>query len=175
VQCRKTTTFDRDASRKETTIQEPPVDLDKPVENPELVAQIIRGRQSGTDADLRVTLQMLRGAVFLLATQITHPDGDPAIVDGMMRAGTVIKLHTVRLRDDRSALAVFTDWPSLRAAVGDGADWSSIVQTGDDVFALATRPEYPGGVVVDPSGPEVTFAMDPAQIAWMRANTRPAG
>jgi hypothetical protein len=71
----------------------PPVDLDKPVENPELVAQMIRARQSRTREDLQQTLQMLREAVFLQATQFSHPDGHPALTDGKIRAGTLIKLH----------------------------------------------------------------------------------
>jgi hypothetical protein len=150
----------------------PPVDLDKPVENPELVAQMIRARQSRTREDLQQTLQMLREAVFLQATQFSHPDGHPALTDGKIRAGTLIKLHTVLLPDDRSALAIFTDWPSLRAAVGDDPTWSSLVETGEGVFKTGLLPAYPGGVVINPSGPEATFAMEPAQIAWMYANTR---
>jgi SseB protein N-terminal domain len=119
----------------------PPVDLDKPVDNPELVAQLIRARQSRTQEDLHRTLQMLRDAVFLQATQFSHPDGAPAIAGGTIRAGTVIKLHTVLLPDDRSALAVFTDWPSLRAAVGDDPAWSSLVETGEAVFRMgSSRP-----------------------------------
>jgi hypothetical protein len=151
----------------------PPVDLDKPVENPELVAQMIRVGDSPTEEDARRTMQMLRDAVFLMATQISHPDGRQPIIDGTMRSGTLINLHGVQLPDDRSALAVYTDWPSLRAAVGDGPEWSSLVQTGEEVFRMGLRPDYPGGVVVNPFGPEVSFAMEPAQIAWMYANTRP--
>lgn len=151
----------------------PPVDLDKPVENPALVAQMIRARQSRTPADLQLTLQMLRNAVFLMATQFSHPDGDPAIRDGTVRAGSVIKIHTVLLPDDRGALAIFTDWPSLRAAVGEDPAWSSLVETGESVFKMGLTPAYPGGVVVNPAGPEATFATEPAQITWMYANTRP--
>lgn len=152
-----------------------PMDLNKPVENPELVAQMIRARASRTREDLHQTLQMLRDAVFLQATQFSHPDGNPAIVDGTIRNGTLIKLHTVLLPDDRSALAVFTDWPSLRAAVGEDPAWSSLVETGEQVFRTGLLPAYPGGVVINPSGPEATFAMEPAQIAWMYANTRARG
>jgi SseB protein N-terminal domain len=152
-----------------------PLDLNKPVENPELVAQMIRARASRTREDLQQTLQMLREAVFLQATQFSHPDGNPAIVDGTIRKGALIKLHTVLLPDDRNALAVFTDWPSLRAAVGEDQAWSSLVETGEQVFRTGLLPAYPGGVVVNPSGPEATFAMEPAQIAWMYANTRARG
>lgn len=151
----------------------PPVDLDKPVENPELVAQLIRARQSRTQADLQKTLHMLRNAVFLMATQFSHPDGGPAIADGKVRKGSIIKIHTVLLRDDRSALAVFTDWPSLRAAVGEDPAWSSLVETGEGIFKTALLPATPGGLVINPSGPVATFAMDPEQIAWTLANTRP--
>ena len=70
-------------------------------------------------------------------------------------------------------MALYTDWPSLRAAVGDGPEWSSLVETGEQVFEMGLRPDYPGGVVIDPFGPEVSFAMEPEQIAWMYANTRP--
>lgn len=151
----------------------PPVDLNKPVENPELVAKLVRSRQSRTREDLQQALQMLRDATFLMATQFSHPDGGPAIVDGTIRKGALIKLHTVLLPDDRSALAVFTDWPSLRAAVGEDPAWSSLVETGEQVFRTGLLPAYPGGVVINPSGPEATFAMEPAQIAWMYADTRP--
>ncbi len=150
-----------------------PVDLDKPVENPELVAQMVRGTQTRTQEDLHRLLQMLRDAVFLMATQFSHPDGEPAIVDGTMRAGAQINLHIVRLRDDRAALALYTDWPSLRAAVGGDPTWNSLVETGESVIKMGLLPAYPGGVVVNPSGPEATFAMDPTQIAWMYANTGP--
>jgi hypothetical protein len=151
----------------------PPVDLDRPVENPELVEQLRRSHEPPTEEELRRILQMLRDAVFLIATQMSHPDGRPPVIDGTMRAGTQINVHGVRLPGDRSALAVYTDWPSLRAAVGEGPDWSSLVQTGEEVFKMGLDPDYPGGVVIDPFGPEVTFAMEPAQISWMYANTRP--
>ena len=148
------------------------MDVSKPVENPDLVAQLLRFHASGgRDEDARETLQLVRDANYLLATQVSHPDGGPPIADGVMRAGTIINIYTVQLPDGRSALAAFTDWPSMRAAVGEGADWQGLIQPGVEVFAMGTSIGYPGGVVINPFGPEVTLEMTPERIAWMRANT----
>lgn len=139
---------------------QPPVDLNTPVENPGLVDLLVRSKkQPPNDAAMTAVLRALRDAVYLLATKIRHPDGQPPIVDGVMRAGTLIEMFTVRLPDDRAAIALFTDWPSLRASVGEGADWSSLVQAGNEALSLGLGPTYPGGVVINPNGPEVSLAL----------------
>jgi hypothetical protein len=126
-----------------------PVDLATPVENPALVEQIKRGLESYAEAEMARTMQMLRDAVLLMATQTIHPDGGPAYTDQTLRAGSRMTIYAVQLADDRTALAVFTDWPALHAAV------------------------YPGGVVVNPFGPEVTLPVMPEAITWMYNVTRP--
>lgn len=147
---------------------EPDIDLNKPVENPELVARLrAAGEIPETEDDQRATDRMLLDGIYLLAAQVFHPDGGPAVVDGVMRAGTQINLYTVGLPDDRSALVAFTDWPSLHAAVGEGDDWSGLVQKGPDVFSLGSPPDYPGGVVINPFGPKVTLEVGPERIARM--------
>ncbi len=156
----------------------PPVDLGKPVASSEpvassqLVAQMIRGARSGTPQDMVRTMQMQREAVYLLGTQANHPDGQTPVVDGVMRAGTRITVYSVLLPDDRQALAVFTDGPSLRAAVGDGPGWSSMVQPGEEVFKLALTSPY-AGVVINPAGPQVSFPMDHEKIALLFRHTQP--
>ncbi len=156
----------------------PPVDLDKPVAsskpvaNSKLVAQMIRGARSGTPQDMVRTMQMQREAVYLLGTQVSHPDGGTPVVDGVMRAGTQITVYSVLLPDDRQALAVFTDGPSLRAAVGDGPGWSSMVQPGEEVFKLALTSPY-AGVVINPAGPQVSFPLDHEKIALLYRHTQP--
>lgn len=150
--------------------------VDVPVANPELVARLIRARSIPEgETDARVTMRMLRDARYLLATQLGHPDGGPPVVDGMMRAGSRIDVFQVALPDGRPALAVFTDWPSLRAALGDGEQWSGLIEPGEDVFRLGLRPEYPGGAVINPAGPEVTLALEPERIASLYASTRRRG
>lgn len=155
------------------TTQEGSADLvNTPVENSGLVARLLNSRTVHEgDADALETLQMIRDATYLLATQVAHPDGGPPIVDGVMRAGTRINLYVARLADDRPALAAFTDWPSLRAAVGAGDDWSGLIQPGDDLFGMGLSPDYAGGVVINPAGPEVTLELTPDRIAWMYSHT----
>ena len=150
--------------------------VDIPVANPELVARLIGARSAPeTEVEARVTRRMLREARYLLATQLRHPDGGPPIVDGMMRAGSRIDVFQVAHPDGRTALAVFTDWPSLRAAVGGGEEWSGLVEPGEDCFRLGLRPEYPGGAVINPAGPEITVALEPERIASLYASTRRRG
>lgn len=148
----------------------PGIDVNRPVENPELVARLARWRDSPVSEDeVRQTLRMMREATYLLASRVWHPDGGQPISDGTMRAGTRIDIYTVLLPDDRSALCLFTDWRALRAAVGEGSDWRGLIQRGQDAFGLGLQPDYPGGVVVNPSGPDVTMEMGPEQIASMFA------
>jgi hypothetical protein len=154
------------------TDSRPPVDPNQPVENAALVARLLRSSGTGEDdAAALVTMRMIRDATYLIATQVSHPDGGAPIVDGMMRAGTRINVYTVRLPDGRPALAAFTDWSALRAAVGEGAEWSGLIQPGEDLFRMALSPDYAGGVVVNPSGPDVTLEMTPERIAWMFSRT----
>lgn len=148
------------------------IDPSTPVENAALVARLLRSAGAPEDDQAAlITLRMIRDATYLIATQISHPDGSAPIADGVMRAGTLINVYSVRLPDERSALAAFTDWPSLRAAVGDGAEWSGLTQPGEDLFRMGLSPDYPGGVVVNPSGPDVSLEMTPERIAWMFSRT----
>ena len=135
----------------------PPVDLDVPVTNPELVAALVDLARAPRDEDMPRVLDLLRSAVLLVATRI---DG-PGVVDGVMQAGSVMTVYSVLLPDDRPALALVTDWPSLRASCGDG--WSALVQAPGEGWRLA-RGAYAGGAVLNPAGPEVIFPLDPPRI-----------
>jgi len=145
----------------------PPVDLDVPVTNPELLARLVECVRTGTWD--QPTMQAQRDAVYVLATQISGP----GIVDGVMQAGTRITLFHVLDDQDRPAVAAFTDWDALRAVLGDDPSWSGMVETGEGVLALAGSAGYVGGVVINPGSPESQFALTPERLERLHAQTQP--
>lgn len=146
----------------------PPVDLDVPVSNPELLARLVECVRTGTWD--QPTMQAQRDAVYVLATQISGP----GIVDGVMQAGTKITLFHVVDDQDRPAVAAFTDWDALRAVLGDDPSWSGMIETGEGVLALAGSAGYVGGVVINPGSPESQFALTPERLDRLLAQTQPA-
>ncbi|MDX6200339.1 MAG: hypothetical protein QOJ79_3490 [Actinomycetota bacterium] len=144
----------------------PPVDLSVPVTNPELLAALTDPEQ-----DTKRLLQALVRATFLMAVQYTHPDGRPAIEDGMMRVGSRITILSVRDEADNDLLALFTDADALHASVGP-TGWGGQVIQAVEALELAAA-QHGGRAVINPDGPVATWRLEPDQVAHLLAVVRP--
>jgi hypothetical protein len=135
----------------------PPVDLSVPVTNPELLAAL-----TAPERDVRQLLSALLKATFLMAVQYSHPDGRPAIEQGVMRVGSQITTFGVSDDADNELLTLFTDADALAAAAGPG--WGGQVIPAVDALELAAK-RYGGRAVINPNGPVATMELTPEQTA----------
>lgn len=148
----------------------PPVDLNKPVENPRLVAAILAFAQSRTPTTQDALTQALRTAIFLvpILTDEMHstPSGDN---DQMtIQAGSRIKI--ISCFDDAGGnhLALFTDWPSIRRWTEQPV--STLVMPAAEAFAFASSEQHAGGVV-NPG--DNALPLDKKLLAYLLNETKP--
>jgi hypothetical protein len=137
----------------------PPVDLNQPVENPELVAAITA---FANDPNPTTELAMQRAfnrAVFLGAADFTGATVTPAASgeagQSVIQPGSRIGLRSAE-RDGLSFLAVFTDWPAIRKFTDAHVD--GLVLPSADVITMGLS-DY-DGVVLNPAGPYLELTHD---------------
>lgn len=151
--------FGRDRKDNQARDLVPPVDLDVPVENPDVVAAVHALVAEPTSVALSAALdRALAGATLLAAaaiseivTDLTHPG------QAVVPEGSEITLHSALTDDDQDLLALFTDWSSLEAFCGEGS--RSLVLPGPEAFAIALK-QY-DGAVINPAGPGVVIPLPP--------------
>lgn len=148
--------FRREPSRPEPVV--PPVDLDVPVTNPAVVAAVEALVADPVSYALSAALdQALRDAVFLAAGSVSEVVSDrerPG--QGVVPAGSELRIHTAETEDGEELLALFTDWPSLEAFCGTGQ--GSFVLPAAEAFGMALSYD---GAVVNPAGPDCTVPLPP--------------
>lgn len=140
---------------------------DTPVHNPELVHAIERFGADPTDEKLLPMLQLLRGATLLAAARVRPAAGSGPDV---LAAGSQMDLMVLLDPQDQVLLGLFSSAEALRAHVGEHADWTGLVLPPDQTWQTALQ--YPGGAVLDPSGPAVTLEMSRPKIERMFALTQ---
>jgi hypothetical protein len=137
----------------------PPVDLNKPVENPDVVAAINAAVDSESPLLYAALTCALREANYLVPiTQegmITSPTGEGGQM--VMHPGSRINVFTCKAPDGGSLLPLFTDWDEIRRWID--VPVSTLVVPANDAFAIASRDEY-AGAVVNPGGQAVELNKD---------------
>jgi hypothetical protein len=139
----------------------PPVDLNVPVTNPEVIEAVKAYAADPSDVRGQALDVALRRSVLLAATRISElqpTPGQPG--QSTVPVGSTITIATVLDDRDRSLLALFTDWQSLEAQYGPG--WDSLVLPAADAFDLALKQH--AGAVLNPSGPEVSVPLEHPQL-----------
>jgi hypothetical protein len=127
---------------------QPPVDLDKPVENPALSAAL-NGYTSNRSPEAEQELfRQLRGAVFLvpiLADEMKMaPGSEPGV--GTIEKDSTIKIFACADRDGADHLPLFTDWSAIQAWTDRKV--STLVMPASDAWAFVlSQPHYAGAFV----------------------------
>jgi hypothetical protein len=137
----------------------PPVDVNKPVENPEVVAAIKAAANSESPLLYAALMCALRGANYLVPITKDGMITSPTDEEGQMtiHAGSHINVFTCAAPDGGTLLPLFTDWDEIRRWID--APVSTLVVPAKDAFAIASRDEY-AGAVVNPGGQAVELSKD---------------
>lgn len=121
----------------------PPVDLNKPVSNPDLVAAISAFMRSRTRINIESLQRELNRAVYLLPTIMDDGAMEQSAPGQMtIRAGSKLKIPVVG--DQEPYLPLFTDWEALRAWIQ--VPVSGMVVPADQAWDLAMS-NYAGAAV----------------------------
>jgi hypothetical protein len=137
----------------------PPVDLNKPVENPEVVAAIKAAANSDSPLLHAALGCALRDANYLVPIMQEGIIASPAGKDGEMtiHAGSHINVVTCAAPDGGTLLPLFTDWDEIRRWLD--VPVSTLVVPAKDAFSIASRDEY-AGAVINPGGQAVELSKD---------------
>jgi hypothetical protein len=128
----------------------PPVDLNKPVENPELsLAMMAFSRSRNAQTEQELTLR-LRSAVFLVPIitdeMRTTPGSEPG--SATIEQGSLIKMLSCIDGTGAQHLPLFTDWPSIRAWTEQQV--STLVMPAADAWGFVLSQAHYAGAVVNP-------------------------
>lgn len=131
---------------------EPPVDLNRPIENPELVKAIDafmthNSEQTRRDVDIE-----LRRAVYLLpflADDDFHASEPDSEGQAVIEKDSLMKILLASDAQDNPLLPLFTDWMQIGAWTKETVN--TLVLPAKDAWAFALDGQY-AGVVLNPGG-----------------------
>lgn len=149
----------------------PPVDLDRPLENPELKAAIQACFSSPTPEHRRVMAVRLCRANYLVASLVDEGGLQINPSTGAAHLAGGSKIGFLSIADDagKRYLPLFTDWDELRAYTSDKV--AGMVLPADQAWDMITSaPADYDGVIINPAGQLVKMMAD--QVRAMRADTR---
>ncbi|MCE9687170.1 SseB family protein [Shewanella sp. AS16] len=127
---------------------EPPVDLNKPVENPALVAAILKHQKVGSNETATELFEALKISVFLVGMITDKPienEGGYAT----FKKGDHLGLITVLDNSDKSLLGLFTDHAELQKFTNQAT--STLVMPTKMALEATLQHGY-SGVVINPAG-----------------------
>jgi hypothetical protein len=138
--------FKKRSSEPKSAEVKPPVDLNKPVENPALVAALLSFAQTRTPASQDALTIALRTANFLVAILTdemhTTPSGEGQTT---IQAGSRIKILTCSDESGAVHLPLFTDWQSIRRWTDQPV--STLVMPARQAFEFGLSDNHAGAVV----------------------------
>ena len=153
----------------------PPVDVQQPVENPELCSAL---QQFVTSRDARAEQELahqLRRAVFLvpmLADELRVADGaEPG--SKVLEPGSRVKLISCVDGAGAQHLPLFTDWAAIRAWTEQQV--STFVVPAADAWDMVLGTEQYAGAVVNPGAGEHALPLTKQTIAYLRGDTELEG
>jgi len=127
----------------------PPVDLNKPVENPALVQAMERVASDGSDQAKDALLTELRRANFLaaiLTDEMKTTSTEPGLTT--IEKGSRIKFLAAG-KDSKQYLPLFSDWQAIRAYTD--LNVSALVLPAVDAWSFALQGDTYQGVVINPA------------------------
>ena len=149
---------------------ERPVDVTKPVTNPELSAAMMRLSQSDCPETQEEVARQLQCATFLVPALMDEmqmaPGGEPGRVT--FQEGSVIKMLSCTDAAGAVYLPLFTDWAAIRAWT-DG-DVATLVMPAVEAWDFVLSQAHYSGAVVNPG--EAGLPLSRQQIEYLRHGTQ---
>ena len=134
---------------------EPLVDLNKPVENPLLVAAIKRHQSVGSNETANELFQVLKNSIFLVG-MITEKPLLPENSEVLFKKGEHIGLITVLDNQENTLLGLFTDHNELQKFSNQAT--STLVMPTKMALEATLQHGY-SGLVINPAG-EASLRLD---------------
>lgn len=138
----------------------PPVDIDKPIENPSLVSAI-----SHLDASRPITAQSgvaqhLNAANYLIPILRVQIPTTPKGADGstIVTQATQIKILQARDPSGKPSLPIFTDWRALRA--WNKSDVSTLVMPAKAAWDFILAHDIYSGAIVNPGEKQIVLSRE---------------
>ena len=128
----------------------PPVDLNKPVTNPRLVAAIEKHQRIRSNETAVELLRELKASVLLVGAILEKPLPRASNSQALFKKGDKIGFIEVRDDAEKRLLGLFTDQGQLQRFTGQAN--SSFVMPAKQAMEFVIEKGY-DGLVVNPSGP----------------------
>lgn len=122
--------------------------MNKPVENPALVAAIADLQKNNTPAARARVVEELRQAHFLSPVKITPKPAANEAGQSFIEKGTTVELDLLVRDDNQTFLPVFTDWPELKKWRVRG-DEQTLISTYDDLNGMIMRDQKYAGFIIN--------------------------
>ncbi len=148
---------------KNPTVVVPPVDLNKPVKNPNLVAALAAYAADPSEPSQRELFRQLNLANFLVPFFDDEFRTTPGSKTGQMtiEKDSLLKIPSCEDRDGKNHLPLFTDWEAIQ-------DWtdqtvSTLVMTASDAWSFVLSHLDYEGAFVNPAGSRLQLSRELVQ------------
>jgi hypothetical protein len=138
----------------------PPVDLNKPVENPNLVVALKEFETKRSEQSQQELFRQLASANFLVAFFPDEMQTTPGSKAGQLtiEKDSLLKIPACADRDGKDHLPLFTDWPAIQAWIDKPV--STLVMPASDAWSfILSQPHY-AGAFVNPAGSRLQLSRD---------------
>jgi len=146
--------------RTEQSTIVPPVDLNRPVENPNLVAALKEFEANRSEESQQELFRQLAGANFLVAFF-----GDEMQTIAGSKAGqlttekdSLLKIPACADREGKDHLPLFTDWAAIQAWIDKPV--STLVMPASDAWSFILSQPYYAGAFINPAGSRLQLNAD---------------
>lgn len=133
------------------------IDVNKPINNPDLLQAIEEMKRSSSSDNLDKVLNEVMAAHFLSPVTITPIPQPGENGDIILKEKTTISFYKIEDERNNSYYLAFTDWDELRKW-NSKEDIQAIVSTFDDYASMTLDENGRGeGFVINPSGANICF------------------
>ena len=128
---------------------DPEIDLNKPVENPNLKVAMVRHKEIRSDSSAIAVGQEIAKALFLIPTITDKMEIAPTDIEGKItiKKGSIIKILNCFNDANECFLPVFTDWEEIKNWTKESVD--SFIMPFSHMCSFVEDKEYMG-VVINP-------------------------
>jgi len=150
-----------------TAKNEPPVDLNKPVENPRLVAALVAFEKNQGDETRQTLWKELKSAVYLIPVRADKLATTPPDKSGKktVTEDSPISFFMSPDKAGNPYLPIFTDWQEIVKFTKEPV--STLVMPGDDLWAFVLNHKSFHGAVLNPADKKA-LPLDRAMIQSLK-------
>jgi hypothetical protein len=138
----------------------PPVDLNKPVENPNLVAALKEFEANRSEESQQELFRQLACANFLVPffsddVRIT-PGTNPG--QAVFEKDSLLKIPSCTDREGQNYLPLFTDWPAIQAWIDKPV--STLVMPSYEAWSFILKQPHYAGAFINPADSRLQLSRD---------------